>query len=112
MQWAIMTDIRQIEEIQKISKDVPVLIYKHSTRCSTSRMMLDRLERSWSNHERNPKPFFLDLITFREISNKIAEVFDVEHESPQVLIIDNGQIIYHGSHFEINYQTILAAIKN
>ena len=113
MNWETLADIRQIEEIKNLSNEIPVLIYKHSSRCSTSSMVLSRLERSWkTEHAKVFKPFFLDLITYRNISDAIAGTFNVEHESPQVIIIDKGKSIYDRSHFEINYQTILESLQN
>jgi len=113
MNWEVLADIRQIEEIKNLSKEIPILIYKHSSRCSTSSMVLSRLERSWKPQDAKIfKPFFLDLITYRNISNAISDVFNVEHESPQILIIDKGNSIYNRSHFEINYETILDALQN
>ena len=113
MNWESLADIRQIDEIKNLSNEIPVLIYKHSSRCSTSSMVLNRLERSWKmEHSKVFKPFFLDLITYRNISDAIAHTFNVEHESPQVLVIENGNSIYHRSHFEIDYQTILDTIQN
>jgi bacillithiol system protein YtxJ len=58
------------------------------------------------------KPYFLDLITYREISNRIAHIFDVVHESPQVLIIDNEKAVYDQSHMAIDYQEIKDKVKN
>jgi bacillithiol system protein YtxJ len=113
MQWEELTGLHQIEEIKKLSNEIPVLIYKHSTRCSTSLMVLDRLEKNWiEEHKHHFKAFFLDLIAFKEVSNAIASVFNVEHESPQALVINKGQSIYNGSHYQINYPDILKAIKN
>lgn len=74
-------------------------------------MALDRLERNWDDAEMLAvKPYFLDLITYREISNRIAAVFDVEHESPQVLIIENEKSIYDVSHMRIRYEEIKEAV--
>jgi len=113
MQWEALTELRQIEEIQKLSNEIPILIYKHSTRCSTSLMVLNRLEKNWQEeYDHHFKSFFLDLIAFREVSNAIASIFNVEHESPQVLVINKGRSIYTGSHYEINYPDILKATKN
>lgn len=113
MEWEALTEWSQVEELRKLSNEIPVLIYKHSTRCSTSRLVLDRLERNWSSEDRKLfKPYFLDLIAYREISNFIASAFMVEHESPQVLLIENGKPIYSKSHYAINYKEILEAAKN
>lgn len=76
-------------------------------------MTLDRLERQWNQNEMlSVKPYFLDLITFREISNQIEHQFNVVHESPQVLIISKGKSILDLSHFDISYDQIRQIIKN
>lgn len=70
-------------------------------------MTLDRLERNWNQSEMaGIKPFFLDLLSYRQISNEIAEQFGIEHESPQVLIISKGQAVLDLSHFAIDYDHI------
>jgi bacillithiol system protein YtxJ len=112
MKWSEIRSANQIDEIREKSKEAPVLIFKYSSRCSISRMALDRLERNWVEGEMQAvKPYFLDLITYREISNKIADVFDVEHESPQVLIIENEKSIYDQSHMGIRYEAIREAVN-
>ena len=113
MKWNALTAEKQIEQIREESKESPVLIFKHSTRCNISRTTLDRLERNWRDDEMpGVKPYYLDLISYRNISNQLAEVFDVEHESPQVLIIKDQVSAYHRSHFEIDYTQIREAIKS
>lgn len=108
MNWNKLTKADTLQDIQdKISHEQPVLIFKHSTRCSVSSMALDRLERKWDEQEmQEVEPYFLDLIANRDISNKIAELFGVPHQSPQVLIIKNGKAIYDNSHMGISYQDI------
>jgi len=113
MKWSELSSVEQIEQIRKESTEKPILIFKYSSRCSLSRMALDRLERNWKDTEMTGiKPYFLDLITYREISNRIASEFDVEHESPQVLIIENEKSIYDRSHMSIDYQQIREVVKN
>jgi bacillithiol system protein YtxJ len=111
MNWNSLQTAEQLLELLKESSEKKILIFKHSTRCSTSRMTLDRLERNWKE-ELNTKSYFLDLLSFRELSNAIAERFNVEHQSPQVLIISQGKSIYDRSHFDIEYSQIEAVLKN
>jgi bacillithiol system protein YtxJ len=112
MNWITLKSAEQLQEIRQASELQPVLIFKHSTRCSTSRMVLDRLERNWNGGEMSGiTPYFLDLLSFRAVSNLIAEIFNVEHESPQVLLIRNGQSVLDLSHFEIEYDQIKSAVK-
>lgn len=93
------------------SKNQPVLIFKHSTTCSISRSALARLERNWNEAEMTSvKPYYLDLLSYRNISNKIAGMFDVEHQSPQVIMLKAGGVVFHKSHFEINITGIRQAM--
>ena len=111
MNWNKLTDSDQLEEIKVLSYEKPVLIFKHSSRCSISSMALDRLLRNWKDEDgEKVTPFFLDLIAFRSISNKIEEVFGIPHESPQVLIIREGKSIFDQSHYAIAYTEIMARI--
>jgi bacillithiol system protein YtxJ len=113
MKWNVLSAPDQIEKIRQESKETPVLIFKHSTRCNISRTTLDRLERNWKEEEmRGVKLYYLDLISYRNVSNELAEVFDVEHESPQILIIKDEVSAYHRSHFEIDYTQIKEVVKN
>ena len=112
MKWNVLSSPDQLDVIREESKSKPVLIFKHSSRCSVSQLTLDRLQRKWGAHAGDIKPYFLDLIAFRDISNRIADQFRVEHESPQVLLIRNGEVIYDRSHYDIEFGGILAAASN
>ena len=100
MNWISLTDIAQLDSITKNSFDTPQVIFKHSTRCSISSMALNRLEREEA--PTNADFYYLDLIKHRDISNAIADKFNVYHESPQILVIKNGECIYDESHQGIN----------
>jgi bacillithiol system protein YtxJ len=106
--WTELREEAQVGEILEESKKQPVLIFKHSTRCSISRTALDRLERNWKSEI---KSYYLDLLSYRNISNQIAEYFSVEHQSPQVLIVKDGKPVYVSSHLAINASDINAAIS-
>ncbi len=112
MNWNSLQHTDQLQNILKESSEKNILIFKHSTTCSISRATLNRLERNWKEEEIDVKSYFLDLLTYRELSNKIAEQFDVAHQSPQVLIIRHGKSVYNRSHFDIDFKQIKAALKN
>jgi len=104
MNWKNLTDEQQLTEIREKSTERPQVIFKHSTRCSISSVAKSRLDRS-------PDPegmdfYYLDLIRYRSISNKIAELFEVHHESPQILLIKNGECIYDESHLSISIDEV------
>jgi bacillithiol system protein YtxJ len=105
MNWNKLQDNAQVAQIKQESAEQPVLIFKHSTRCSISSTALSRMERNWSDSA-GIKPYYLDLITFRSVSGQVAEEFGVDHQSPQVLLIQNGECIYDASHFEISFDEL------
>ncbi len=104
MNWIQLTNLNQLEEIKEKSKQKPQVIFKHSTRCSISSMARGRLERSTAPNDADF--YYLDLITYRDISNKIAEDFHVYHESPQIIVIKNGKCVYDESHGSITMDEI------
>tara|TARA_R110002020_G_scaffold199908_4_gene401895 strand:+ start:2353 stop:2745 length:393 start_codon:yes stop_codon:yes gene_type:complete len=104
--WVQLERMEQIEELIEISKAVPVLIFKHSTSCGISRMVLKEFETDYDIEEKQLEPFFLDLKRYRDISQAIANQFEVTHESPQVLLIKNGNSVYNSSHGAISLEAI------
>jgi bacillithiol system protein YtxJ len=107
MNWINLVKESMLEEIKQNSHTKPVVIFKHSTRCSISSTAFNRLNRTWKNDEiKDTDVYYLDLISHRNISNSIEETFDVEHESPQILLIENGTCTYHTSHLGINFDDI------
>lgn len=105
MSWNDLNEESQLAGIKTLSERQPVVIFKHSTRCSISTMAKGRLERSIAPE--GISFYHLDLIRHRAISNKVAEVFGVHHESPQVLLIRNGACVYDESHNGISMDEII-----
>ena len=105
MNWIEITDEAQLNDVKNLSATKPQLIFKHSTRCPVSSMAKTRLERGLTPD--NIDFYYLDLIKHRNISQKIAETFDVNHESPQILLIKNGICIYDESHSGITMDEIV-----
>ena len=99
--WIPLTDLGQLNEIMELSHQQPVAIFKHSTRCSISRMALKQFENEF-DLEGSVTPYFLDLLNHRDISNEIATRFEVYHQSPQLLLIKEGKSIYDASHSDID----------
>lgn len=112
MKWNELKDTKQLDELIIESHQQPILIFKHSTSCSISRAALGRFERNWNEGEmKEVKPYFLDLLSHRIISTKIAEQFSVRHESPQLLLIRNGESVYNRSHLDIDYKNAKIQIE-
>lgn len=101
MNWVSLTDLGQLREITDLSHENPVVIFKHSTRCSISRMALKQFENEFTLKDK-VTPYFLDLLNHREISNTIASMFDVVHQSPQLIVVKEGKAIYDASHSDID----------
>jgi bacillithiol system protein YtxJ len=99
MNWHPINTIEQLEQIKAASYSTPQVIFKHSTTCSISRMALDRFERA--EEPENVDFHYLDLLNYRPISAEIASFFQVHHESPQLLLIKDGECIYDESHYGI-----------
>ncbi len=104
MIWKPLTEAAQLDAIKQESQLRPVVIFKHSTRCSISHMAKARPERS--TPPEGIDFYFLDLIQYRNLSNDIAERFAVYHESPQVLLIRQGECVYDQSHNGITMEDI------
>lgn len=104
MNWIELNSLEQVNLIKEKSAEKAQVIFKHSTRCGVSGIAKNRLERS----EAIPGTdfYFLDLIRYRSVSDAVSEIFSVYHESPQVLVIRNGECIYDESHSGINMDDI------
>ncbi|WP_395062232.1 bacillithiol system redox-active protein YtxJ [Flavobacterium sp.] len=101
LNWNPLTDLGQLNEISELSNTKAVAIFKHSTRCSISRMALKQFENEFLLDDKITL-YFLDLLNYRAISNEISSRFDVEHQSPQLIVIKNGNAIYNVSHGDID----------
>jgi bacillithiol system protein YtxJ len=100
--WNLLTSVDQLIEIEKESFHKSIAIFKHSTRCGTSSMALRQFERQFEIDNANVKLYFLDLLSFRDISNEIAIRFQVFHQSPQLIVLKDGNTIHHSSHYQID----------
>ena len=108
MHWINLTDEEQLKQIISNSNTRPQVIFKHSTRCSISSVALQRLQKA--EQPADIDFYYLDLIAYRSLSNKIADTFKVHHESPQVLVLKDGDCIYDESHLGISMDEILDSI--
>ncbi len=105
MKWNELTNEEQLKAIKDRSNEKPQVIFKHSTRCGISSVAKGRLEK-WQPSEQFDF-YYLDLIRYKQLSNEVADEFDVYHESPQVLVIKNEKCVYDESHLGISLKEIL-----
>lgn len=99
--WLTMNNMAQLDDLAERSKVRPQAIFKHSTTCGISRMVLNMFNSSYSLEPSQMDFYFLDLHAYREVSNAVADRFGILHQSPQLLIIKNGVVVTHSSHGEI-----------
>ena len=109
--WIHLEDQNTLDKLISDSFVKPVLIFKHSIRCGTSSFVKGRFEIEWDIDHSFVQTYFLDLITYRQISNAIAEKLHVLHESPQVILVKDGKAIYHASHSGIDVDEIKSVLK-
>lgn len=100
--WKMLTHEAQLnDEVVPTSYNKPAVVFKHSTRCIISRTALALFERTYA-FETAFDLYYLDLISYRAVSNAIANQFDVVHQSPQILVIKDGTCVYSASHENID----------
>ncbi len=102
MEWNILSELDQLEEIQSASFERPQLIFKHSYRCGVSAMAFRSWERSVKNLSLPAESHLIDVVKDRLLARKIADIFNVTHHSPQILLICNGKCIFNSSHENID----------
>lgn len=100
--WIPLTDVGQFDEIKEKSKGKTQIVFKHSSTCGISSMVLRMFTQQFSLAPEQADLYFLDLHAYRSVSNEVAIEFQVLHQSPQLLIIRNGVVVQHASHSGIN----------
>lgn len=110
IKWIDLTDLGQLNQIIQDSAEKPVVVFKHSTRCSVSRMALKQFENEFDLADQ-VDTYFLDLISYRDVSNEIASRFQVIHQSPQLVLIKEGKSVYDASHSDIDASELKEILK-
>lgn len=108
--WEVISDASQVEQIIEVSREKPQLIYKHSHRCSVCFVAKGTLEQASEKILQHADMYFVNVVNSREASNTIASELDVRHESPQAILVVDGEVVWHGSHGNINEKPILEQI--
>lgn len=110
--WIELTELKALDRIIKESTEKPVVLFKHSTTCSRSAFAKHRLESEYDIKPEEASFYYLDLLSYRPISNAIAERFGVRHQSPQVIVVKNGKAVFDTSHESISLKKVKQAIAN
>ncbi|MCT4698716.1 bacillithiol system redox-active protein YtxJ [Tenacibaculum haliotis] len=101
IKWIPLTSTAQLEEIKKQSENEAVAVFKHSTRCGISSMVIKRFANSFDEDLKDFKIYYLDLLSYREVSDELGYIFQVLHQSPQLLVVKKGAVVAHASHYDI-----------
>ncbi|QFZ55459.1 bacillithiol system redox-active protein YtxJ [Oceanihabitans sp. IOP_32] len=100
--WIALNDLNQLSLIEKKSATKTQVIFKHSTRCGISSMVMKQFVATYNFTENEMDLYYLDLLSYRDVSNEVGYKFQVMHQSPQLLVIRNGVVVAHASHGAIN----------
>lgn len=106
LNWKTLDDVDQIDHAIEVSNEKPVVIFKHSTRCGISRMVLNQFQNNAEFDEEAVLLLYLDLLAHRNISDEIANRFGIMHQSPQMIILKDAEVVHHSSHSAIVPSTI------
>ncbi|MDB5270030.1 MAG: ral stress protein [Hymenobacter sp.] len=109
--WLPLTQSDEIIQLAQASHEQPVLIFKHSTTCSISAAAKSKIERQWADSGLDLPIYYLDLLRFRPLSAQVAEQFSIRHESPQLLLIKDGECAYDASHMGIRLADVKQAVN-
>lgn len=104
--WNTIESEEDLNKAVEQSSEKKVVLFKHSTRCFISKTVLKNFEKEVQNSDKDVAYYFLDLIAYRSISNKIADQFGVTHQSPQMIVLENGKAIKDASHQSISVNLI------
>ncbi|MEP1487138.1 MAG: bacillithiol system redox-active protein YtxJ [Algibacter sp.] len=100
--WIPLNEVAQLAHIEKKSSTKTQVIFKHSTRCGISSMVMKQFTDMYNLTEKDLDLYYLDLLSYRDVSNEVGYKFQVMHQSPQLLVLKNGIVVSHASHSAIN----------
>lgn len=104
--WRTLEDISQLDAVEKLSQEKLVVIFKHSVTCGISNMVWHQFQNEIDFTNDHIEMLYLDLLAHRDVSNEITRRFQVLHQSPQILVIKNGEVLHHASHSAIRLSNI------
>ncbi len=108
--WININSVEQLNSILRNVGDKPILLFKHSTRCSISSMALTGFERNWSGRV-HCELYFIDLLKHRDVSQETAILTGITHQSPQCIVIKGSEIVYEATHSGIDARRIESILK-
>ena len=109
MQFIPLEKEEQLANIKQASEYN--IIFKHNTTCPISRSVRSRFEQDAGSLKHVQSVYVVDIHQHRNLSDSIAEEYNVVHESPQLLLIKNGECTYNESLYDISAQAAAEAIS-
>jgi bacillithiol system protein YtxJ len=109
--WVNITSVEQLSELLHNIGEKPILLFKHSTRCGVSSMVLNSFENDWSSGTELCDIYYIDLLRHRDVSNEVAVLTGIIHQSPQAIVIKGKEIIYDATHSAIDARRIQSLLK-
>lgn len=110
--WNRLNDKNEVKEVMAASEEKPQLVYKHSHRCSICLLAKEQIEEVADTIDEHADMHFVNVVRSRPVSNALTEQTGVRHESPQVLLINDDEVVWHASHHSIKGEAVLEAVKN
>lgn len=104
--WRLIESLSDLTNAIELSEEYPVLLFKHSTRCSISSMAFSTFNREWQLSEEQCPIYYIDLLKHRDVSNEVAFLTGVIHQSPQAILLKGGAVIYSASHGAIDAENV------
>ncbi len=109
--WIHINSVEQLHELIENTFEKPVLLFKHSTRCIVSAMVMNNFRNEWSSGDGLCRLCYLDLLAHRDVSDEIENLTGIKHESPQVIVLKGREIIYEESHSSIDIKRIESTLR-
>ena len=91
-----------------LSKEKKFFLLKHSLTCPISHAAFQEYQK-FADENKNVPTYFLAVQDSRPLSNEISEKFQIKHESPQVLLFSEGEVLWNASHWKITNRSLSTA---
>ena len=106
-----LSTIEDLDAAIAASASRPVLIFKHSATCGTSAMAAEEIDDLAAAAPLPADIYVLRIQSARALSNEIERRFRVRHESPQILLIRDGTVVWSATHYRVTAAAIAAAVE-
>ena len=106
-----LTDVVAVDALLSESRQRPTVLFKHSPTCGISAHVYHNLMPLVSDPQLGADWYLISVRAHRDVSDSIADRLKVWHASPQVIVVRNGAVVWHGSHFGVSARSVLRALS-